>query len=218
MTEQNQQYLFRMDKTESPLKKEHTGFMSELYAYVDSSLPISTQDAYVEFISGVAKIIGSHKAEFTMNGEDSKIFDTKIPRVGKHELKPKTDWGGVSFFITSEPENHVEKYLLVKQSITPVNVLGFERHEKKDEHLLVKEGIALFVSSEPDAMDGKIRRVTLRIALPGDTITLHPGNIHGVFAVSEKLTLMETSTYDLDIEDLIYVFRPVKASEYASMN
>ncbi len=57
----------------------------------------------------------------------------------------------------------------------------------KDEHLTVEEGYVLFVSSEPEAWEQG--NVTLTFAGPGDTCTLHPGNKHGIIAITNALVL-----------------------------
>lgn len=195
-------YTFRMASDASPLEREHPTFVQELSTYVNESLPVGSKDEYLAFIAGITDIIGRHKEELDCA---TPLFDKEIQPIGTNELTIKTPWGGVSFKEVSVTGDHVEKLLVVRQATDPSGVLGFEYHHLKDEKLEVKEGLAIFISSDHTAEGWKEGNVTLTFARPGDTCTLHPESEHGVIALT-NLVLLETSTCHLDASDLLFVF------------
>ena len=70
-------------------------------------------------------------------------------------------------------------------------MLGPEYHKLKDEHLQVVEGFVLLMSSEPDAWEQG--NITFTFAGPGDICTLHPGNRHGIVAITNALILEQAN-------------------------
>ncbi len=195
-------YIFRMAPDGPDLKKIHPDFVDEFTRFVNASQPIGDREAYLTFIQGVTDIVARHAKELSI---PTPLYDKELERIGNNELTFATPWGGVAFKEVSVKGNHVEKYLVVEQAVKPTDVLGFEYHHKKNERLRVEEGYAIFISSDltPEGMEQG--RVTLTFAGPGSTCELHPETKHGVIALT-NLVLLETSTCDLDREDLLFVF------------
>ena len=195
-------YTFRMAPDESELKKKYPDFVDELTSYVNASQPIGDKGTYLAFIQGITDIIGRHAKALTV---PTPLYDKKLERIGKNELTFPTPWGGVAFKEVSVKNNHVEKFLVVEQAVKPSGVLGFEYHHKKDEKLQIMEGYAIFLSSDQTPEGLEQGHVTLMFAGPGSTCQLHPETKHGVIALT-NLIILETSTCDLDREDLLFVF------------
>jgi hypothetical protein len=195
-TVMNQSYTFRMGAEQKTFTDVPATFMSELTAFVNSSPAIQDKTAYTQFCVGVTEIIAKHSSELSA---DTPIFDQRLTRIGRHEQTIHTDWGGVSFVEASESNDHVEKYLIVKQAVQPNWVLGFEYHNRKVEKLEVKEGYAIFMKSD------EAGNVSLTLAGPGDTCELPPPTPHGVIALTNT-AILETSNYQLDADDLLFIF------------
>lgn len=201
MAEMNSVYSFRMNPGDPGLKQSHPGFVGELTAFVNGSAVVDSKERYLSLIGGITDIIAKYANELTM---PTPLYDKELERIGKNELTFKTPWGGVAFKEVSVTNNHVEKLLVVEQARKPSGVLGFEYHHKKDEKLEIEEGYAIFISTGQPSETGE-ETVTLTFAQKGDTAVLHPGIKHGVIALT-NLVIRETSTCDLDIEDLLFVF------------
>lgn len=181
----------------SALPKE---FVNEIIGYVNSSVEVKSDETYTAFLGGITEFIKKYALQLTT---ETPIYDQRLPRIGRHEQTIKTGWGGVFFREASEANDHVEKYLIVKQAIDPSGVLGFEYHEKKIEKLRVEEGYALLMKANSPG------NVSLTFAGPGDTCELQPPIAHGVIPLTNT-TILEISNYELDADDLKFIFQPVK--------
>ena len=195
-------YIFRIDPEEHQFKKTHPVFVDKLTQFINASKPIACKEDYVAFVGGITDIITQHARELAVS---TPLYDKELERIGKNELTFATPWGGVAFKEVSIKRNHVEKYLVVEQAVKPTDVLGFEYHHKKDERLRVEEGYAIFIASDLSPEGLTQGRVTMMFAGQGSTCELHPETKHGVIALT-NLVLLETSTCDLDREDLLFVF------------
>lgn len=175
-------------------------FVDEITIFVDSSKSVDNNETYTDFLGGITEIIKKYASELTA---DTPIFHQRLARIGRHEQTIATDWGGVFFLEASEAKDHVEKYLIVKQATDPFGVLGFEYHKKKVEKLQIEEGYALLMKADDSG------NVSLTFAGPGDTCELPPPTAHGIIPLTNT-TILETSNYELDAADLLFVFTPVK--------
>lgn len=160
-------------------------FSKEISSFIDTSLPIHNKEEYLSFIEGITGIIARHSEELTI---PNPRFDEEMSLLENDELNLVIPaWGGVAPQIVDKKNEVREKYLIIKQATKPSGVLGPEYHKLKDEHLTVEEGFVLLMSSDLDAWNqGKI---TFTFAGPGDTCTLHPGNRHGIIAITNALIL-----------------------------
>ena len=195
-----QLYRFRINTESAVPSTLPRQFVAETTAFVNSSKPVDNDEAYTDFLGGITEIREKYATQLTA---DTPIFHQRIARIGYHEQTIATDWGGVFFREASESKDHVEKYLIVKQATNPFGVLGFEYHKKKVEKLQVEEGYALFMKADASGT------VSLTFAGPGDTCELQPPAGHGVIPLTNT-TILETSNYELDAADLLFVFTPVK--------
>jgi len=175
-------------------------FVAEIAGLVEASKPVNSDEAYTEFLAGVTGVIKKYAPQLMA---ETPIFQSRLPRIGRHEQTIVTGWGGVFFREASEKNDRVEKYLIVKQAADPSGVLGFEYHKKKVEKLRVEEGYALLMQAEPAGT------VTLTFAGPGDTCELQPPTAHGIIPLTNTV-ILETSNYELDADDLMFIFKPVK--------
>lgn len=197
-----QPYTFRIN-TEQAAPPEFPGqFVDEITGLVNSSKPVDNDEAYTDFLGGITEIIKKYASQLTV---ETPIYHQRLPRIGHHEQTIATDWGGVFFREASEANDHVEKYLIVKQATDPSGVLGFEYHKKKVEKLRVEEGYALLMKANTSGT------VSLTFAGPGDTCELQPPTAHGVIPLTNT-AILETSNYELDADDLLFIFRPVDYS------
>lgn len=176
-------------------------FVNEMTALVNYSEPVDNDETYTDFLGGITEIIKKYASQLTA---ETPIYHQRLPRIGHHEQTIATDWGGVFFREASEANDHVEKYLIVKQATDPSGVLGFEYHKKKVEKLRVEEGYALLMKADTSG------NVSLTFAGPGDTCELQPPTGHGIIPLTNT-TILETSNYELDADDLLFIFKPVKS-------
>jgi hypothetical protein len=198
-----QSYTFRINHEQSIPAALPRQFVAELTEKVNSSKPVDSDITYSKFMAGIAEVIQKYSSQLTA---DTPTYDKRLPRIGRHEQTISVPaWGGVFFRDASEPRDYVEKYLIVKQASDQFGVLGFEYHNRKIEKLKVEEGYAMFIKS--DEQDN----VSLTFAGPGDTCELNPPTAHGIVPLTNTAVL-ETSNYELDADDLIYIFQPVKLS------
>jgi hypothetical protein len=179
---------FRMagDAIKTQVELAHPGFATEITAFINDSLPINGKQEYTAFLAGVTAIIAEHSAELTV---PNPLFERQMKLLENDELNLViSDWGGVMPQFVDMANERREKYLVIRQAVRPSGVLGDpEFHKLKDEHLEVKEGFVILVGAEPDAWEAG--DVTLRFAGPGDTCTLHPGNRHGIIALTNAVIL-----------------------------
>ncbi len=197
-----QPYTFRFN-SESPAPAVlPSRLVAELVENVNSSKPVNSDESYTELLTGITEIIKKYSSQLTA---ETPIYHKRLPRIGRHEQTIATGWGGVFFREASEANDHVEKFLIVKQAVDPSGVLGFEYHKRKVEKLKIEEGYAVLMKSD------KPGNVSLTFAGPGDTCELLPPTAHGVIPLTNT-AILETSNYELDADDLLFLFSPVKMS------
>ncbi len=180
-----QEYRFRMaekaKKTE--IEKQHPDFATEVKIFINESLPIHNKQEYVKFIQGVTGIISRHSAELAI---PTPRYDDEMRLLEDDELNLVIPaWGGVAPQEVSKKKQIREKLLIIRQAKSPSGVLGMEHHTLKDEYLTVLEGYVILMGSQSDEWDQG--RVTLTFAGPGDTCALHPGNRHGIIAITNSV-------------------------------
>jgi len=175
-------------------------FVAEIAGLIKVSKPVDSDEAYTNFLAGVTGVVKKYASQLTA---ETPIFQSRLPRIGRHEQTIPTGWGGVFFREASESRNLVEKFLIVKQAVDPSGVLGFEYHKKKVEKLRVEEGYTLLMQA------GSAGTVTLTFAGPGDSCKLEPPTAHGIIPLTNT-AILETSNYELDADDLLFIFKPVK--------
>lgn len=107
----------------------------------------------------------------------------------------KTSWGGV--FITKHEHPLVEKYLLVEKG----KYLSFEKHEEKDEHLVVHEGAGILLQREEE-------NIVVKILLPGFSTNFKPKQEHCIIATENLLIFEKSYDYKGMDQDLIFIFNP----------
>lgn len=200
MTEETimtQPYKFRIDPEQSLPPAIPQQFVKEVTGFINFSKPVDSDETYTAFLAGITEIVGKYASQLTA---DTPIYQDRLPRIGRHEQTIKTDWGGVFFTEASESRNFVEKYLIVKQATDPSGVLGFEYHKKKIEKLQIKEGYVILMKADESGTVG------LTFAGPGDGCELNPPVAHGIIPLTNT-TILETSNYELDADDLLFIFR-----------
>ena len=174
------------DAKKTDIETHHPNFATEITTYINESLPIDSKKAYIEFLKSVTGIIGKHKNELVI---PNPRFDEEMNLLENDELNLVIPaWGGVAPQKVDKKKGIREKYLIVLQATSPSGVLGDpEYHRLKDEHLVIEEGYVLLIGSK--SADWDKGNVTLTFAGPGDTCTLHPGNRHGIIAITNALIL-----------------------------
>jgi len=193
-----QPYKFRIN-AETPIPARlPQQFTDEIARFVDSSKPADSDETYTDFLTGITEIIKNYALQLTA---DTPIFQQRLARIGRHEQTIATNWGGVFFREASEAKNHVEKYLIVKQAIDPSGVLGFEYHKRKKEKLQIEEGYVLLMQVDTPGS------IALTYAGQGKTCELQPPVGHGIIPLTNA-TILETSNYELDADDLLFIFKP----------
>lgn len=184
----------QLSKTET---SQFDPFIKELTQLLSTHRPVETEIEYNKFLMDLFVVIKHHEDQFTVT---SPLYDKEIgPIRAKKALTESTAWGGVALKKVDVDENYVRKLLVVGKN----GILGFEIHEFKHEHLEVIEGICLFIHSVHANKDWKEGKVNLSLVQRGDTITLLPGDEHGIIALTDSV-VEETSTNHLD--DLIFLF------------
>lgn len=194
-----QQYRFRVNTESAVPSALPQEFVVKITAFVDSSKPVDNDETYTAFLGGVTEIIKKYASRLTA---ETPIFHQRLPRIGHHEQTIATGWGGVFFTFASEADNRVEKYLIVQQATDPSGVLGFEYHNRKVEKLRIEEGYALLMKADASGV------VSLTFVGPRDTCELQPPTAHGIIPLTNT-AILETSNYELDAADLLFIFRPV---------
>lgn len=192
-------YTFRIPKTKrkSTIEVEHPEFAIEIRKLINDSLPIHNKKEYTKFIKRVTRIISKHREELTI---PNPIFKVEMENLPKDELNLVIPaWGGVAPKVVDVKNEIRMKYLIVKQALSPSGVLGPEYHILKDEHLTILEGFVILIGSEPEAW--KNGQVTMTFAGPGDTCTLHPGNRHGIIALTN--TVIQEDANNTLIKDIL---------------
>jgi hypothetical protein len=109
----------------------------------------------------------------------------------------KTGWGGV--VITFHEHPRVEKFLVVNRA----GYLALEKHDRKDEHLDVREGagLALWRASSQGPL-------VAEALVPGKSLHLEPGMEHCLIGC-EDLLVFERSIDPKGMDrDLIFIFEP----------
>ena len=108
-----------------------------------------------------------------------------------------TAWGGVVVTLHEHPR--VEKYLVVRCG----GYLALEKHEQKNEHLTVEEGVGLLLSrSSPD------NPLSVRAITPGEEFHFAPGEAHCLIG-TDHLLVFERSTDPKGMDqDLIFIYEP----------
>lgn len=191
------QYEFEYSQLSQKDTSQFNPFITDLTQFLQGHTPVSTESEYNEFLKELFEVIHVHQDLFTLT---SPLYNTEIgPIQAKRALTEVTPWGGVALKKVDVDENYVRKLLVVGKK----GILGFEIHELKHEHLNVLEGICLFIHSVHEDPGWKEGVVNLSLVLPGDTITLLPGDEHGIIALTDSV-VEETSTNHLD--DLIFLF------------
>ncbi len=198
-TEMKQPYSFRISPEQPVPPAMPREFVAEVTGFINSSKPVDSDQTYTDFLEGLTEIIGRYASQLTA---DTPIYQERLPRIGHHEQTIATGWGGVFFREASEANDHVEKYLIVKQATDPFWVLGFEYHKKKIENLRIEEGQVLLMKANDSGS------VSLTFAGPGESSEFNPPTAHGVIPLT-NCTILETSNYELDAVDLLFIFRPV---------
>lgn len=194
-----EQYQFHLNPESATTKVIPEEFVIKLTDRINSSKPVDSDKTYTDFLAGITEIIKKYSSQLSAK---TPIFHQRLERIGRHEQTIKTDWGGVFFTEASESGDHVEKYLIVKQATAPAGVLGFEYHKRKKENLKIEEGYVLLMKAETPGT------ITLTFAGPGDTCELLPPAAHGIIPLT-NCTILETSNYELDADDLLFIFRSV---------
>lgn len=107
----------------------------------------------------------------------------------------KTPWGGV--YITKHDHPLVEKYLVIKSG----HYLAFEKHEKKEENILVEEGEGILLKREGDSI--KVLPLS-----QGSQFQFAPGDEHCVIAPQNMLIYEKSLDHKGMDQDLIFIFKP----------
>lgn len=108
-----------------------------------------------------------------------------------------TGWGGVVITLHQHPR--VEKFLVVRQN----GYLALEKHEQKDEHLEVREGVGLILWRQKESSP-----LTLEVLTPGRRFHLPPEREHCLIG-TENLLVFERSTDPKGMDqDLIFIYEP----------
>lgn len=193
-------YTFRINSEATAPAALPAEFVAEITGRINASRPIDSDQAYTDFLAGITEIIQRYSSGLIA---DTPIFEARLPRIGRHEQTISVPaWGGVFFTFASEADDRVEKYLIVKQAADPLGVLGFEYHQKKVEKLKVEEGYVLLMKADDSG------NVSLTFAGPGDSCELNPPTAHGIIPLTNT-AILETSNYQLDADDLLFIFKPV---------
>ncbi len=182
-----QSYTFRMDSEGklTDIQTQHPDFAQEIAAFVNESKSIHNKVECAAFLEGVTSIVARHSSELVV---PNPRFEEEMKLLPNDELNIVVPaWGGVAPQVVDKKKAIREKYLIIQQAINVPGVLGPEYHEKKDEYLIVEEGFVLWMSSEPEAWEKG--EATWSFAGPGDEVTLHPGNRHGIIAITNALVL-----------------------------
>jgi mannose-6-phosphate isomerase-like protein (cupin superfamily) len=109
----------------------------------------------------------------------------------------QTGWGGVVIMFHEHPR--VEKYLVIRKG----GYLALETHERKDEHLEVREGVGLILWR---AASG--RSLTVEVLKPGAEFHFEPGMEHCIIG-TEDLLVFERSIDPKGMDkDLIFIYEP----------
>lgn len=109
----------------------------------------------------------------------------------------QTSWGGV--VITRHEHPRVEKFLVVRKG----SYLALEEHEKKDEHIEVREGAGLVLWRRlPN------ESLVVETLEPGKQLHFEPGMEHCLIG-TENLLVFERSTDPKGMDqDLIFIYQP----------
>jgi hypothetical protein len=162
-----------------------------------SNSTFDSQESYDKFVTGLMELVSQSNIG---NSLTKKVFNFELKQIEKKTpLIEKTPWGLVSIQKVIVPENHIEKYLVVKKD----GVLGFEFHERKHEKLDIKEGIAMIIYADRDASGYEEGQLMAHIGTAGSVYEFMPYDEHGMVALIDSV-ILETSTNDLD--DLIFIF------------
>jgi hypothetical protein len=187
----SKEYSFDITKSinVSEIKRISPLFVTELATLINETKPVHNLAEYLDVVKQITEIIAHHRDELTV---DNPRFTFLMSDIDDEETNfAVTPWGGVNFQVvdkTVQPQVR-KKYLLVRQSTSVEGTLGPERHGKKLEKLIVEEGYAIFVSSDPDEWEKG--EITLTIGGPGNSFTLNPGNRHGVIGLTNSCAILE---------------------------
>ncbi|KKR50188.1 MAG: hypothetical protein UU81_C0013G0010 [Microgenomates group bacterium GW2011_GWC1_41_8] len=171
-------------------------FAKELYSYIEKKPSFYDQATYDIFIGTLHAMI----RDFRNTSHDNSLFEKELFDINRNApLAKSTEWGGITYKYVDVERNKIKKMLVVKKGGT----LGFEYHDFKRESLEVKEGVCIYLGSVHKSKGWSQGKITLNIAVPGDSTDLAPYDEHGLLAVTNCVVL-ESSTYHL--EDLKYIF------------
>lgn len=186
-------YLTLYKQSEEPYK----AFISDLTALLSSTPAIESEEAYNAMLFSMNEVIKKHDMLFQA---PSPLYTKEIePIKAKKALTEPTPWGGVSLKKVDVENDYIQKLLVIGK----YGILGFEIHDYKHEHLNVLEGLCLFIHSVHNDSNWKEGVINVSLVKPKDTITLLPGDEHGMIALTDCV-VEETSTNHLD--DLIFIF------------
>lgn len=189
-------YIFHLNQKKNKNPKV-TMLLRQIQTLLASCGNVDDQKAYDALILNMQPVIVAAKK--LLVSPDITFSDELEAILKDAPLTHKTVWGGVVYKFVDVKNNKIKKLLVVKAG----GVLGFEYHKKKLEKLRVMEGSCLLFSSKHNKQGWKKGNVNVRFATVGATVTLQPGDEHGIVALSNCI-LRETSTNHLD--DLEYVF------------
>lgn len=190
-------YTFQYLTSTKYSEEEFKVFITDLTELLSATPAIESEVAYNAMLSTIIDVIKKHDAIFQI---PSELFKKEIePIRAKKSLTEPTPWGGVSLKKVDVEKDYIQKLLVIGK----YGILGFEIHKYKHEHLKVLEGICLFIHSVHNDMKWKEGVINMSLVKPGDTITLLPGDEHGMIALTDCV-VEETSTNHLD--DLIFIY------------
>lgn len=174
-----------MSYTFSLTTKPTTPFLQKLHELLANTKPIANETAYNHLLQHIITLAKTYPE----NKTQGPLFQKEIKEaIRPYPLSEPTVWGGVVLKHIDVEKNSIRKLLIIKQ----YGILGFERHKKKIEKLNVLEGACILITAH-----------SLTLATIGDKITLHPGDEHGIIALT-NCVIEEKSTNHLD--DLTYIF------------
>lgn len=190
-------YTFRYSTLYKQSEEPYKAFISDLTALLSSTPAIESEEAYNAMLFSMNEVIKKHDMLFQAS---SPLYTKEIePIKAKKALTEPTPWGGVSLKKVDVENDYIQKLLVIGK----YGILGFEIHDYKHEHLNVLEGLCLFIHSVHNDANWKEGVINVSLVKPKDTITLLPGDEHGMFALTDCV-VEETSTNHLD--DLIFIF------------
>jgi len=168
--------------------------------FADIASHLSTQsriDSRIAFNQYCRKACRLWSAQFSRPAiEGSALFAELLDRIDRRsEGSIKTPWGGVVVVLHEHPQ--VEKYLVIRQG----GYLALETHEKKDEHLEVREGAGLILSR-----CASNQPLTVEALAPGDRFHFEPGMEHCLIG-TENLLMFERSVDPKGMDqDLVFIY------------